>query len=187
MKQFILAILFIAPLMAGAQKTEKKINWVSIEEVQELVKEEPRKIFVDVYTSWCGPCKMMMANTFTNPDLIDYVNEHYYAVKFNAESPDPIVFKGETYENPDYDPARKGRNGVHQFARYMQVRAYPTIMYVDEELNFLTPDTGYKTAQQMELLLKFFGQDKHKTVTTQEQFDEFRSEFKPEFIEASKQ
>lgn len=186
MKQLFLALLFFAPIISTAQKIENKIKWVTIEEVQELIKEEPRKIFIDVYTTWCGPCKMMMANTFTNPDLIDYVNEHYYAVKFNAESPDAIVFNGETYENPDYDPARKGRNGVHQFARYMQVRAYPTIMYVDENLNFLTPDTGYKTATQMELLLKFFAEDKHKTVTTQEQFDEFRSDFKSEFVEVPK-
>ena len=183
MKQVIFALLLIAPLLFTAQKTEKKINWVSIEEVQELNKEEPRKIFVDVYTSWCGPCKLMMKNTFTNPDLIDYVNEHYYAVKFNAESPDAIVFNGETYENPDYDPARKGRNGVHQFARYMQVKAYPTIMYLDEELNFLAPDTGYKTAPQMELLMKFFAGDHHKTITTQEEFNEYRAEFEPVFKE----
>lgn len=187
MKQILFALLLLAPTLLTAQEKTKKINWLSIEEAQELNKEEPRKIFIDVYTSWCGPCKMMMANTFTNPDLIDYVNEHYYAVKFDAESPDPITFNGQTFENPDYDPNRKGRNAVHQFARYMKVSAYPTILYLDEDLNFLTPDRGYKTAQQMEILLKFFATDGHKTVTTQEQWDAYQAEFKPEFKEATKQ
>lgn len=187
MKQLFLALVFILPLLLGAQKLDAKINWVTIEEAVELNKEEPRKIFIDVYTSWCGPCKMMMKNTFTNTDLIEYVNENYYAVKFNAESPDPLVFNGETYENPDYDPARRGRNGVHQFARFMQIQAYPTIMYLDEDLNFLMPDKGYKTPQQMEILLKFFGQDTHKVVVTQEQWNEYQTEFKPEFVETTKQ
>ena len=36
---------------------------------------------MDVYTKWCGPCKMMMANTFTNANVIEYINANYYAVK----------------------------------------------------------------------------------------------------------
>ena len=42
------------------------INWISLEEAVAAQQKEPRKIMMDVYTKWCGPCKMMMANTFTN-------------------------------------------------------------------------------------------------------------------------
>lgn len=181
MKYLSLLFLLILPLALSAQS--KTINWMSIEEAAEAQKKEPRKVMMDVYTKWCGPCKMMMANTFTNPDLIEYVNEHYYAVKFDAESPDPVVFNGQTFENPDYDPNRKGRNGVHTFSRYMRVQAYPTIVYMDEDMNMLTGDSGYKTAQQLELLLTFFEKDLHKTVSTQEEFDAYRASFSPTFSE----
>src|SRR5690606_4382796 len=74
-------------------KENKKINWVSIEEAERLTKEAPRKIFVDVYTDWCGWCKRMDATTFTDEAVVDYVNEHYYAVKLNAESKENISLK----------------------------------------------------------------------------------------------
>ena len=56
---------------------------------------------MDVYTTWCGPCKMMMKNTFTNPNVIDYINANYYAIKFDAESGKEITFKGNVYSIPD--------------------------------------------------------------------------------------
>ena len=85
----------------------KSINWMSLEEAVEAQKTEPRKIMMDVYTKWCGPCKMMMANTFTNENVIDYVNANFYAVKFDAESPDPITFQGNEFTNPTYNPNAK--------------------------------------------------------------------------------
>ena len=113
---------------------------------------------MDVYTQWCGPCKMMMANTFTNANVIEYVNANYYAVKFDAESPEPVTFQGTEFTNPNYDhdPNHRGRNGVHQLSRAMKVNAYPTIVYLDEKANVIAPISGYKQPSQMELYLKFF-------------------------------
>jgi len=135
-----------------------KINWMSVEEVTEALKEEPRNIMMDVYTAWCGPCKMMMANTFTNKDLIAYVNKNYYAVKFDAESPTPVTFKGQDYSNPTYDPNKRGRNGVHELSRALGVNAYPTIVYFNDKFDVITPISGYKQPQQLQVLLTFFNE-----------------------------
>ena len=81
----------------------------------EAQKDEPRKIMMDVYTQWCGPCKMMMRNTFTNADVIAYINANYY-VKFDAESPEPIEYQDRTFENPGWRPNARGRNSTHQLA-----------------------------------------------------------------------
>ena len=67
---------------------------------------------IDVYTQWCGPCKMLDKNTFHHAEVVKYVNANYYAVKFDAESPDPVTYKDKTYTNPDYDPARRQKWGT---------------------------------------------------------------------------
>ena len=150
-----LAMMVVGSLAFGQVAS---INWISLEEAVVAQQKEPRKIMMDVYTKWCGPCKMMMANTFTNANVIEYVNAHYYAVKFDAESPDPVTFQGTEFTNPDYDPNRRGRNGVHQLSRAMKVNAYPTIVYLDENANVIAPISGYKQPSQMELYLRFFNE-----------------------------
>jgi thioredoxin-related protein len=163
-----------------AKAQDANINWMTIEEAVEAQKEEPRKIMIDVYTQWCGPCKMMDRNTFHNADVASYVNENYYAVKFDAESPDDVQFKGRTFTNPTFDPAKVGRrNGVNEFARALQVSAYPTVVFLDEDLNMLAPIRGYQTPPQFELYLKFFAKDEHKNIDTQEEWNAYQQAFEP--------
>ena len=52
-------LLFIALLPVFAKAQEASINWMTIEEAQEAQKKNPKKIMMDVYTKWCGPCKMV--------------------------------------------------------------------------------------------------------------------------------
>ena len=108
-----LAMMVVGGLAFGQAAS---INWITLEEAVAAQQKEPRKIMMDVYTQWCGPCKMMMANTFTNANVIEYVNANYYAVKFDAESPEPVTFRGTEFTNPDYVPNARGRNGVHQLS-----------------------------------------------------------------------
>lgn len=179
MRTFLLSLGLLFSVHLFAQ--DPTINWMTIEEAVEAQKKEPRKILIDVYTTWCGPCKMMDANTFTNKDVIAFINKHYYAVKFNAESPDEVKFKGQTYTNANYDPKARGRNGVHDFSRAMRVSAYPTIVYLDEELNMIAPIKGYQNPSQIELYLKFFQSNAYKTVQTQEEWEAYQSAFEPSF------
>lgn len=126
-------------------KENKKINWVSIEEAERLTKEAPRKIFVDVYTDWCGWCKRMDATTFTDEAVVDYVNEHYYAVKLNAESKENISLKG------------MNTNGI-ELSRSFKVTGYPTIVFIDETFQRVTPVAGYRKAAEFRDILKQFNE-----------------------------
>ena len=61
------------------------------------------------------------------------------------------------FKNPNYDPAKaQRRNASHELAQYYRIRSYPTILFLDEEANLITPVVGYKTPQQLELYLKMF-------------------------------
>lgn len=176
-------IVFILTLvLVSTTVTAQKINWVSLEEAVELQKKDPKKIMIDVYTVWCGPCKMLDKNTFQNQDVADYVNQNYYAVKFNAEGNEEVTFKNKVFSNPNYDPAKaKRRNSSHELTREFRVGAYPTIVFLDEDQNIIAPIRGYQTPQKLELYLKLFKDDEYKAITTQEAFNEYYSTFKPEF------
>ena len=159
MRKIIPLLSIVFYLLSNNSFAQETIQWMTIEEAQEAVKKEPRKIMIDVYTHWCGPCKMMMNSTFKTPGIIKYINENYYAVKFDAEGPDPVVFKGHTFENKNYDPSRGGRNGTHDFtygiANVNGRVAYPTLVFLNETLDIITPIQGYLQAKQLEPVLHF--------------------------------
>lgn len=123
------------------------------------MKTNKKKVIVDVYTSWCGPCKMMMSSTFTNPHVVKYINDNYYAVKFNAEGPEPVTFRGKEFTNEQYDPNRRGRNGTHQLTGAIAAVngriAYPTLVYMDEDFNILSPVQGFMKPADLEPILKY--------------------------------
>lgn len=161
----------------GSYAQKNKINWMSLEEAVAAQEVTPKKIIMDVYTSWCGPCKMLDKNTFQNPDVVDFVNENYYAVKFNAEGNEKINFKNNLFENPNYDPKRSGRNAQHQLATALKITAYPTIVFFNENGETLIPLPGYKSPNQLELYLKLFLKDDHENINTQDQWDQYQKDF----------
>lgn len=175
-------ILFLLSFLVVAVASAQEIKWMTMNEALEAQKTKPKKIFIDMYTKWCGPCKMLDKNTFSNPDVVNFINKNFYAVKFNAEGNETVNYKGKVYANPSYDPAKATRrNSSHQFTRYMQVRAYPTVLFLDETGNLINNVRGYRTPQQMEPFLKLFGTDLWKSITTQEAYQQYMDSFTPEF------
>lgn len=180
MKQLVLVLILTASVqLAWAQKS--KINWMSFEEALVAQKNEPRKIMMDVYTDWCGPCKMLDKNTFQNPDVVEFVNANYYAVKFNAEGDENIQYKDYTFSNPNFDPKRKGRNATHELAGALKISAYPTIVFFNENGETLLPVKGYQSPNQLELFLKLFNNDDYKNISTQEQWEAYQKQFIAKF------
>ncbi|MGK0639831.1 thioredoxin family protein [Schleiferia thermophila] len=166
-------------LLAQAQS---KVQWFKFSDIEKLQKKQQKPIFVDVYTNWCGPCKMLDANTFNDPRVAEYINKNFYPVKFNAEGNDTIHFQGQLYMNQNYDPTRAhSRNATHPFAGYFAVNgglAYPTTAYLDPNFKHLTqPIQGYLTPQNIEPILKYFGTNAYKTKT----WEDFLKDFKPEW------
>lgn len=174
-KIFLLAAFVLAVSTGFAQK--EKINWMSLEDALEAQAQVPKKIIMDVYTNWCGPCKMLDKNTFQNPDVVRYVNDNYYAVKFNAEGREKIKYKDLEFTNPQFDPNRSGRNAQHELAQALKITAYPTIVFFNENGDTLLPVPGYKTPAQLELYLKLFFNNDHETISSKEDWDKYQEEF----------
>lgn len=169
-------MFFVVSLQSSAQ-----VQWISFSELEAAQKKDPRPVIVDMYTTWCGPCKMMDANTFNNPKVAAYINKHFHAVKFNAEGDEVVVFGGQRIVNEQYDPNRKGRNATHPFAGSFSVNgrlAYPTTAYLSPDLKLLTqPIQGYLTPDKIEPILKYFGSGTY----LKKSWEEFNMSFQAEW------
>ncbi len=168
----VIAILALNMNVYSLGDEKAQINWISIEDAEKLVKQNPKKIFVDVYTDWCGWCKRMDANTFSHSYIIDYINKNFYAVKLNAEQEESITFRGVEYVNENSGQRRSS----HNFAKaLLQGRmSYPSVAFFDEELNLITAIPGYRDPKAFEPLLVFFHED---VFVDQPNLDEFISNF----------
>lgn len=157
-----------------ASGQEEKIKWLSWEEVVIKRQQEPKKVIVDVYTDWCGWCKKMDASTFSNQNLVKYVNENYYAIKFDAEQKEPIILGTDTFKFIE-----NGRRGYHELAALiMNSRmSYPTTVFLDENINMIQPIPGYLSVQNIEPILIFIAEEKYKS----QEWTSFQQNYKPTF------
>lgn len=145
-------------------KTEE-VKWLTFEEAIALHEETPKKLLIDLYTDWCGWCKVMDKNTYSKVEIAAYINENFYPIKFNAEQKGDVVFNDHTFE---FVPS--GRRGYHQLAAALTNNklSYPTTVFMDEELRIIQPIAGYLKAEQMEPILLYIGDDHFKTTKWQD-------------------
>jgi thioredoxin-related protein len=145
--------------------SQEKIRWYTIEQAEKLASQNPKKIFIDVYTDWCGWCKKMDATTYEDPRIIKLLNSDFYAVRLDGEDKGEIVFKDKSYKYVPY-----GRSGYNELAAILMngKLSYPTTVYLDEKLNMIQPIPGYQTVENLEPILIFLGRDFYKKQTWQE-------------------
>jgi len=179
MKKIFLFIFLIVGL--SQTNAQEKINWMSMTEALEAQEMNPKKIFLDAYTTWCGPCKLLDKNTFGNKDVIKFVNDNYYAVKFNAEGTEEITYKDFKYTNPRYQASRKGRNSQHLFANALKVTGYPSMVFFTEKGDLIQTVVGYRTPEQLEIYLKMIANDDYLKLTTGTAWQKYQDDFKGTF------
>ena len=106
---------------AGIQFVEA--NW---ENAVKEAKKQKKMIFIDAYTSWCGPCRMLKQNTFTDKAAGDFFNKHFINIALDMEKGDGIAF-----------------------AQKYQIAAYPTLLIMDAEEKSVSTSEGYINPGQL--------------------------------------
>jgi len=176
----LFACLLVAPLWLTAQDQQtakpatpkQQIKWMGFAEAYNLNKKKPKKIFVDVYTDWCGWCKKMDATTFQDPEIVKYMNDNFYSVKMNAEMKDTLVIDGVTFVNPNPNSSRSSHQLAIELLRGKM--SYPSYVFLNDKSQLLTVVPGYQQAKEFEALLHYFAEDAYNGKS----WDEFRGSFK---------
>lgn len=117
MKKFLAALLIGTATLTASAQTE--FRHISFDEGLAAAKQEGKLVFIDFFTTWCGPCKMMSSKTFPQKEVGDFMNAKFIPMKMDAE-----------------------KEGL-ELARKYGVKAYPTYVVVDADGKEVAKFSGY--------------------------------------------
>jgi thioredoxin-related protein len=130
--QTFLFFLCLSFALNGAIQAQEQIQWMKFEEAVAANANNPKMILVDVYTDWCGWCKKMDKDTFTDPRVVAHLKKNFYAVKLNAEDTKRrFPFMGKTFSEAEMAVA-------------MRVNSYPNFVVIEPGLQNLAQLPGYR-------------------------------------------
>ncbi|WP_415324932.1 thioredoxin family protein [Chryseobacterium sp. MMS23-Vi53] len=103
----------------------------SLKKAMTKAKKEKKMIFLDVYATWCGPCKLLKKTTFKDPELSDYFNKNFVSLEVDGE-------KGE---------------GIEIVKKY-QLKGYPSLVFIDSNGNVVNKTLGYYDGKELLEIVK---------------------------------
>ncbi len=137
----IVAVMTIYPSSGYAVET---IKWYSYNEGMSLGKSEQKKVLLTFFADWCGYCTKMEKETFTNPQIISFLNKNFIPIKVNYDKDNKIA------------------------SRY-QVRGLPSTWFFSEDGHQIGSQPGYIPATNLLTILKYIQSDSYKKMS----FDDF--------------
>lgn len=126
----LLSVLFICFAFNFSSKRQDngiKFTPVSFAKALEIAKEKDKIIFIDAYTSWCGPCKRMAATSFKEENVGKLYNSKFINLKIDVE------------QSPDGP----------EIARLYKIKAFPTLLYIKPNGKLEKSIVGFQTGEKL--------------------------------------
>ncbi len=143
---------------ANAPAGDTVAMWVTFNEGMARAEKENKHAVVDFYTTWCHWCKVMDRETFADAEVKKYLAEHFVTIRINAES----TTEKMKYKGKEMTPV--------ELARAFNVRAFPSLAYLDRDGELVTIVPGFVPAKTFLPLLRYMQMECYKQQMT---FDEF--------------
>jgi len=165
---FAISLMFAISAFSQRQSLIRPIQWYSFEDALILNAERAayglptKKIFIDVYTAWCGFCRRMDQMTYSHPVIADMLNSDWIPVKLNAERTDTVIINDQVFVNENPGAPRSS----HQLAQVLLQgqMGYPSIVLIDEMGRPIQIIPGFKPPAQLEMLLRYFSTNAYRSV-----------------------
>ncbi len=133
--------------------------WHTFDEGMALARVQNKQVLIDVYTDWCGWCKVMDQKTYTHPDISRYLNEKFILIRLNPETDGPVTYRGKQYS-------------ASSFAQGIGVNGYPATAFFESGDQMITMVPGYIEASEFLNIIRFIGEKKYNDMT----FEDFLKE-----------
>jgi thioredoxin-related protein len=153
----IISILFLFVTMVAFAQEAIQFQDIPFKDLVAKAKKENKILFIDAYTSWCGPCKMMAKNTFTKKSVGDYFNANFINARFDME-------QGE------------GREIASKFG----VRSYPTYLFLNGDGELVSQNFGYMEESPFLAMAQDVNSPNNKRGSLKDRFA--KGEKDPEFL-----
>lgn len=137
MKRTLLMLLLCLPFWLSAQQEKKGVQFdrnLSWAEIKAKAKQEGKYIFVDFYTTWCGPCKEMDKNVYPDERVGNALNDKFVSVQLQMD---------ETKADDQY--IHRWRDDAKNLAEKVKLTAYPTLVFFNPEGEIVLKQVGYKS------------------------------------------
>jgi thioredoxin-related protein len=168
----IKTLIFGILLNVYVTKTYAQIQWYSIEQVEQAAKKQRRKAVIQVYTNWSEGFRELQNSVLGQQSIIQCLNNHFVPVKFDAETRQEVHFNNKTYRFITQQGI--GFNEL-AFELLRGQLAYPTLVFLDEDMNFIQA-IPYRNAEQFEMTIRYFAEDWHKRMS----WNKFQNKWKVE-------
>ena len=132
------------PGAKGAVKSGEKLEWLAFDAATARAKDQKKHLIVDIYTTWCGWCRVMEQQTYADSEVVAYLRENFVLAKVNGESSAKLRWRGEELTE-------------RQFARAVGVTGYPATYFMKPDAELLGGMGGFLRPPEFMIYARYVG------------------------------